>query len=79
MQHIKFLQKTVEINPKIKIVVMCFLKLNIDMHNDTDRQFFNLLDFIIILLKHKQFQYKPEFIATWRQIQLKFRHGDKYS
>ena len=42
-------QKTVEINPKIKIVVMCFLKLNIDMHNDTDRQFFNLLDFIIIL------------------------------
>ena len=41
--HQQFLKRTIDANPKIKIVFNCFLKLNIDMHPNTIKQFIILI------------------------------------
>ena len=66
----QFLKKTIKANPKIKIVLRCFLQLNIDMHSKTIEQLLQLIDFILILLKKNNFQFKSEIISSWKRIKL---------
>ena len=64
----QFLKRTINANPKIKIVLQCFLKLNIDMHSKTTEQLLQLIDFILILLKKNNFQFKMEILSSWKHI-----------
>lgn len=64
----QFLKRTINANPKIKIVLHCFLKLNIDMHSKSIEQLLQLIDFILILLNKNKFQYKSEILSLWKHI-----------
>lgn len=63
-----FLKRTINANPKIKIVLQCFLKLNIDMHSKSIEQLLQLIDFILILLNKSKFQFKSEILSSWKNI-----------
>ena len=64
----QFLKRTINANPKIKIVLHCFLKLNIDIHSKSIEQLLQLIDFILILLNKNKFQFKTEILSSWKNI-----------
>ena len=61
----QLLRRTLAANKKIRHCFISFIKLNIDMHNNTANQFENLIDTIIMLLTKSQFQFKPEILCAW--------------
>jgi len=71
--HQQFLKRTIDANPKIKIVFNCFLKLNIDMHPNTIKQFIILINMIIIYLKKSEFLFKYEVITIWKTMKYKIQ------
>ena len=71
--HQQFLKRTIDANPKIKIVFTCFLKLNIDMHPNTIKQFIILINMIIIYLKKSEFLFKNEVITVWKNMKYKIQ------
>ena len=69
--HQQFLKRTIDANPKICIIFKCFLKLNIDMHQNTIVQFIALINMIIIYLKKSEFLFKNEVLSIWKNIKYK--------
>jgi hypothetical protein len=66
-----FLKRTIDANPKINGIFMCFLKLNVYMHSKSIEQFIQLIELIIIYLQKSEFQFKSEILFAWNTIKVR--------
>ena len=64
----QLLRRTLAANKKIHQCFLSFIKLNIDMHDNTVSQFISMIDAIIILLTKSQFQFKHEILNEWTTL-----------
>jgi hypothetical protein len=64
----QLLRRTLAANKKIHLCFLSFIKLNIDMHDNTTNQFISMIDAIIILLTKSQFQFKHEILNEWTTL-----------
>ena len=64
----QLLRRTLAANKKIHHCVLSFIKLNIELHNNTTNQFISMIEAIIMLLIKSQFQFKHEILNEWTTL-----------
>ena len=64
----QLLRRTLAANKKIHHCFLSFIKLNIELHNNTTNQFISMIEAIIMLLIKSQFQFKHEILNEWTTL-----------